>query len=282
MLVPLYGGGAGDAEAVGVSLGTNCAGTVITANATPGNDGAWTQLIAATARQYHGIFLCVHHGATVGGVALIELGQGGAGSEQILATLMHWGRAANRRFGAWGQFIPLSIPGGVRLAARVRRSATASMITRVWLAGIQQPPRYGPPFHRLTDYGVDLTNKRGTTVDPGGTAGTQGTKTTIDASTTNPIQLLYIQAKRQTEAAAAADGASTIQVFVGAASSEVALTPELPSWYFNSTDDHDQHWGPIGPFFVNVPAGSRLSAAARCSNATATERESSVILWGLD
>jgi len=277
---PSWGGGSGDAEAVGVVLSTTCAGTAITGHATPGTDGAWTQLIASTARQYDALIVAIHYGGGIAGNLLAEFGQGAAAAEQTLMTFHTSARASNTRSGWMQCFLPLAIPGSSRIAARVRRSVTASAVTRAYLIGLQQPARYLPPFHRITDYGVDLTNARGTTVDPGGTAGTQGTKTSIAASTANPIHLLYSQAHRLTEAAAAANGAATTQFFLGNTAN--ALTPEFPSWTFNSTDDHFISGDPTGPFFVNIPTGSDLRAAARNNNATATERESTVIAWGLD
>lgn len=277
---PSWGGGSGDAEAVGVVLSTTCAGTAITGHATPGTDGAWTQLIASTARQYDALLVAIHYGGGVGGNLLAEFGQGAASSEQTLMTFHSSARASNQRAGWLQCFLPLAIPGSARIAARVRRSATASAVTRAFLIGLQQPSRYLPPFHRLTDYGVDLGNARGTTVDPGGTAGTQGAKTSIAASTAQAIHLLYVQAHKQTEAAVAANAAGTIQFFLGNTAN--ALTPEFPSWYLNATDDHFISGDPVGPFFVNQPAGIDLRAAARNQNATAGERESTVIAWGLN
>lgn len=277
---PSWGGGSGASEAVGVVLSTTCAGTAITANATPGNDGAWTQLIASTARQYDAILVACHYGGGVAGNLIAEFGQGAGGSEQKLMTFHNSARASNQR-SSWSQcFLPLAIPGSTRIAARVRRSVTASAVTRVFLIGLQEPSRYLPPFHRITDYGVSLANSRGTTVDPGATAGTQGTKTSVDAATANPIYLLYVQANRETEAAATVNGAGTIQFFLGNTSN--ALTPEFPTWSYNATDDHFIAGGPIGPFHVNQPSGIDLRAAARNQNNTAGERESTVIAWGLD
>ena len=281
MLIPLYGGGQGAIEQAGnVTASSN--GTAITAHATPGTDGAYTQLIAATARQTHALSLRFGEGGTVTGRALIDLAIGGAGSEQIiLADIPHIQINAAKRCPFTDLWVPLAIPAGVRLAARVHRASAASLPLRVACYLMNGGSRYFPPFHRATTYGTDLANARGTSVDPGGTANTQGGKVQLVASTTNPIKAAYLLARRADAAATATTIASMIQLFVGAGGSEVAVTPEIWCHQWNDTADHESG-AFFGPFPVNIPAGSRLSAAARSSNNTAGVREAQVSVLGLD
>lgn len=279
MLIAPWGGGSGEAEIAGLDTGASNS-TVANAHGTPGTDGAWTQLIASTKRRYHGIWFQMGTSGTATGWILAQFGIGAGGSERALFTIPITNRAASFRNGVWGGFLPFSIPGGVRLALRAHRSTTASVSVRGSITGIMGPSRYLPPFHRITDYGIVLASVRGTSVDPGATANTQGSRVQIVASTANPIKALFLLCMRRDEAIVGSNISSTCQLFLGAAGP--ALTPEIPQWTMNGTADHDNHFGPCGPFFVNLPAGVDIRAACRCSGNTAGERESQVMLWGLD
>jgi hypothetical protein len=211
---------------------------------------------------------------------LCQFGLGPAGSEIPLCTVPLKNRSALGRSGPWNFWLPLAIPAGLRIAYRTYRASSASVTTRGLMIGLTGPSGYLPPFHRLTEYGIDLANARGTSVDPGATPGTQGARTTIIASTTRPIKLLYILCSRLSDAAAVTSQRSSVQLFLGAAGP--AITPEEPAWALDATGDWDAHNGLLGPYFVNLPAGVDIRAAARGTDATVGERESQVMLWGLD
>lgn len=279
MLYPSWGN-CGDSEGVGfVAAATR--GTQITSNVTPGNDGAWTQLIASTARQYNGFHVIIQTGNNVANNSIVEIGIGAGGAEQTLMSFPLQNQGANQRGNGWSIFVPLSIAGSTRIAARVRRSTGISAVYAVTIIGYQGPGRYLPPFHRITDYGVDLANAAGTSVDPGGVANTQSPYTQIVAATTNPIKALYVLCNRRDFAVVANNIAASIQVFIGPTAGTI-LTPEFPTWQINSTTDVAFSFGVVGPFFVNLPAGTELGVKVRNSGIVVGERESQVILWGLD
>jgi len=285
MMTSLLGGGSSKIEVVGyVPSGTR--GTALTAHATPGTDGAYTQLIAATADDWYCFSIIHNHGNVAGtiGNGLLDIAIGAAGVEQIIvADLPYVAAAAIHRDSGASLCLPLHIAKGSRIAARIHRSTIASHPYNIMLVGQCGPIRSVPPFTRATTYGTVLANARGTVVDPGATAHTLGANTEIVASTTNPIRSLYLLAMKQDAAILATSVGSAIETYVGAAAAEQVLTPETLVWQANNTTDITNPFGyGIGPFFVDVPAGSRLSAKARASDNTAGGREGQLTILGLD
>lgn len=279
---PIGFGGQGRAEGCG-TLTSSPFSTTVTANATPGSDGAWTQIDAATGFAYHSVWVYIGYGGTAGGMCLIDFAIGASGSEKILiADIPHTQGGANGRSQVCSFWLPLYVPSGVRVAARVHRSDTASTNPKVALIGFSHPVLGIPSFHRATTYGTVLASARGVSVDPGGTLNTQGTKTEIVASTTNRIRALYPMVRRASSAATSTLASNTIQHWVGGSGSEKVITPEYVTWTWNDTADIENGGGFMGPVLVDIPAGSRLTAAARSNNNTAGVRESQVSYLALD
>jgi hypothetical protein len=284
MMTSLYGGGACDLESAGY-VTSSTTGTTVTSHATPGTDGAWTQIIAATANDWYAFTLIQHYGDSgAAGRGLIDLAIGGAGVEFAIVTgLPVCKLAAITRTSSFRLWLPLHIPKGARISARVHRSDVASLPVRIQLIGETVSTRGLPPFRRATTYGEDLANARGTVVDPGASANTLGANTQIVASTTNPIRALYLAAMKQDASVVSGSATWAAELYVGAGGSEVVIVPEVLLWEENSTTDLSHAFGlGMGPFPVNVPAASRLSAKARCNISTAGAREGQLIVLGLD
>ncbi len=88
-------------------------------------------------------------------------------------------------------FIPLTIPGGRRLAACCQ-STTASGIINISVTLLAGGFPGCPSFGRATTYGANTANSRGTLVDPGGVASTKGAWSVLSASTTNNMQWIVV------------------------------------------------------------------------------------------
>lgn len=157
------------------------AGTTITADATPGNDGAWFELAAALARPADGIRIAVQTGG-VNGDALVQLAVGAGGSEKLIVG----GFPINRNSGSNVPVcfdLPLRLPKGVRVAARVYRSTVASFDADISIVGVLHG-YHGTPGCRLFEtFGVDAANARGTVIDPGASANTEGAVTSLGTLT---------------------------------------------------------------------------------------------------
>lgn len=281
-MTPVLSGGASKYEAIGANTAAST-GTAIAANATPGSDGAWTQISAAIANDWYAFTLFLTDGGTIDDVLLVDVAIGGAGSEFIiLADLPVTQQNSVGRLGRVVTWFPLYIAKGNRVSARVHRAIKANSFTEIMLIGDTANTRHLPPYQRATTYGTVLASARGTSIDPGAVANTQGANTEIVASTTNPILSLYVFPNRTGITAVTVLSTSMLELFVGAGGSEVSLMPEFRSAYWEQTGDFGTPMGALGPVPVNLPAGTRISAKTRSSNATATERLQQVTLVGLD
>lgn len=171
------------------------AGTTITANATIHTKGATpTQLIASTAADSYGIFVHVHNNATSNAstATLLDIMRGGAGSETVLIPdlMAGWALPVSTS-NAWRTyFFPIFIPSGTRLSAR-SQSLVASKTCSVGITLLQRPTQLGFVGTRVTAYGVDAANSRGT-LCTGGATSTYGTTVSLSASTANPIRYMQI------------------------------------------------------------------------------------------
>lgn len=272
-LMGITGGGSADADSRAQTL---------TAHATPGTNGAWSEMIATTSFDYEGLYwnVCRTHPAASTRF-LLDIGIGPSTAEQVvIADFPILEQSTSGHVGVCG-FLPIRIPAGVRVAARIHRASTASAAFDFQLIGCGESHRGIPPFNRATTYGTDLANYRGTLVDPGASANTRGTRAELVASTTNPIRALYVVATR-----AATGGSNTtnngamLEISVGGSGTEVILIPPL-CFSMNATRDYYMPHC-FGPFFVNLPAGVRLSAVAQADFTLANARELAVSIVGFD
>ena len=170
----------------------------VTANASANTKGSYTQLIAATTYQSYGIMVQLAGLQTTASTnqrCLVDIAIGGAGSEIVLIPDLACGNTADMGAVAGGvggamYFFPVYIPSGVRVAARSQASTTADIVN-VAVRLFQE--RMGPgQWHgsRVTAYGADTTNSRGTSHTPG--QNTYAAATQLTASTTNPIHYMQL------------------------------------------------------------------------------------------
>lgn len=173
---------------------TSSAGTTITASATPHTKGGWSQLIADTGARSLGILIALENTAVANTntSSLLDIGIGGSGSETVLIPDLASGYILNENvsntFASY--YFPIFIPANSRLTARCQALIASDTVNaRIHLF---QRPTGGSGWvgTRVTAYGVDATNSRGTVVSAGNN--TYGTAGTLSASTTNPIRMMQI------------------------------------------------------------------------------------------
>jgi hypothetical protein len=122
------------------------------------------------------------------------------------------------------------------------------------------------------NYGPVTATTKLTSVDPGGTANTEGAYSQLSAATTNAVSWLVLQVGGDLATRGATNIQWLLDIATGAAASEVNLISDLAIMEDGTSDQ----LGPTGVLIpVQIPAGVRLSARAQCSVNTATER----LLW---
>lgn len=267
---------------VGGAADADSRGTTLTANAASGSDGAYTQLVAATAFDYDGFWVYLSRGfAATSTRSLIDVSIGAAGVEKIiLADLPLGGHTTGSSWGLKALFIPVHIPSGSRVAARIHRSSVNSATCDISVMGVQGGPWAQAGFTRCTTYGTDLATFKGTQVDPGATINTRGAVAQIVASTTNPIRCFYvITGRAQTGTSNTTDNNGAVDILHGPAT-EKLLVPYLSMGMTSGGDI----WEPecFGPFWVNLPSAIRLSSQAQANTNTANAREFHVTIIAFD
>lgn len=168
---------------------TSSAGVNVTASATPHTKGSWSQLVANSGARSLGIMVWLDNSAVsnTNTSILLDIGIGASGSETVLIPDLAAGYALNPSVSNASHFyyFPLFIPAGSRIAARSQAVIASDVVTcRVNL--FQRPSGFGWVGARVTAYGVDAANSRGTVLSCGNN--TYGAATAVSGSTANPIR----------------------------------------------------------------------------------------------
>lgn len=237
--------------------------TNVTASGTVNTKGSWVQLVASTAFHSTAVGLQFKTPGTASN-QLLDIGVGAASSETVLIPDVLVGMPANVGYWLW---FPVGIPAGTRVAARVQ-SSTASMVTTVGFQAMASGFVPSSPLGGCTTYGAATADSGGTSVDPGGTANTKGSWTQLAASTTGVTRAVVLALGNQANTTrTAAD--QLFDLGVGAAASEQVVVADV----YSRQNTAGNFFPPMaGPFFVDVPEGSRLSVRMQSSITDATDR----------
>lgn len=239
----------------------------ISDGSSPSTYGSWVQLIASTARDADGFWL--HIFPNNSSPHYYEIGIGAAASEvAIISGACAPGYSTN---GAICFYVPLAIPAGTRVAMRQASGYGSDTM----YAGISLDSGRLPSYGRCTVYGVTVGTGM-TTIDPGATANTKGSWAQITSSTTNNIKCFYVVTVNNSNLSGNANVA--LDIGVGAAASEVVLRQNV---MFNC-EGYRLNTRVFGPFFMAIPAGTRLAARAQSTFTTATERVIDVSIIAFD
>ena len=268
---PLGGGGPLEADA------RDTANSRLIAVSDGGSDnalGSWVQLIAAATYSAEGFYLeCGWPTATVVGT-LLDIGIGGAGSEEVI--LQNVSQASKSTGGSHkSEYMPLRIPQGVRVAARMRQNGTQPCTLGMSVTLVAKGFGGERGFGSTDSIAAVTGSSRGTSIDPGSTINTKGGWVELVAASSNAYKhiLVCVDPNNNTAATIAS---SLIDIGIGGAGSEQVIIPNI----FRATDDFEI-FGPCWfGFPVNIAAGQRIAARAQCSINDATDRMLSVCLVG--
>ena len=227
------------------------------------NSTSWTEMIASTAINAVGIILN-YHGKSASYVNSFDLGIGASSNEKVLLDqLLFEDASAENLQTATNILIPVMIPAGTRISGRIASSSSVC----VYLTLVTGNFGTISPFSEIESIGV--TSGNGVSVTPDTAADTWGSWIEIISSTSNPIKYLYTAACR--DAASHVNLAYQTQVAVGASSSEKIILGSI----LNSTESTTDTTTPqmVGPFPVDIPAGTRLSMRTKSNGASAPALE---------
>lgn len=233
-------------------------GTTVTGHASANTKGSYVELTASTAFDADG-FLLVASTPTVAVDHMLDIAVGGAGSEAVVLANL----AVELYFtgGSPAVFIPVAIPAGSRVSARVQGSTGGAAID-IALVLVKGGLAGSVGLTTATTYGADTTTSTGTLIPYSGSPNTKDTTwTQLSASTAGRTLAILVLAGLR-GGANAASTTSLLDIGVGAAASEEAVVPNL----LLSLDTAIDRFFP-GAFWipVDIPDGSRLAARAQHS-----------------
>jgi hypothetical protein len=236
------------------SLGTP--GVTITADTSAHTKGAWTEVIASTSSDAS-MLVCIAatiSAASVNTASLIDIGFGASGSEAAVASNVAVGGAGivtgGLRVGALFA-IPLQIPSGTRISARLQ-----SVVTGGKTAGFQcfalNNGDYATAPTSVDVIGTSTATSKGTEF-----SGSSGTWVQAIASTAQAYRAVGIVISTHSTNNNSVGGIREYSVGIGASGSEVAfgtIRHEI------TTSENASLMPPYSQLFGrSIPAGSRLA-----------------------
>lgn len=247
--------------AAGIATASS-SGTLLTASASAHTKGSWTQLTASIPSDVVGVWLNFQTLDTYRYFLDLSVGSGNV----VVAENLYF--TARINFGLHGVFLPLSLPAGEPLYARIS-AGTGSKTCYLTAHLVRASFNTSRALSRGVGYGATVASTSGVTVDPGAVANTKGSWTQIVASTTNAIRSLIVCVGQGYDTYPAIYGTQRwlFDVAVGAGGSEVVLLGDLPAACNSTSDTIQQNW--YGPFDVSIPAATRI--AIRCQSDVVTD-----------
>lgn len=173
-------------------------------------------------------------------------------------------------------YIPLSIPAGTRIAARVQANGSFRVIDIIaTFIGTSFLPSM--PNDRTETFGADTTNTKGIQIDAGGVANTKGVYAEIIASTAFDVNELVLCIGNNNNFALAVCS-FLIDIAIGTSGSEEVIVSNL---LFTSDDTSDMIYPMYtGPIPIQIPAGSRIAVRSQCSIINIADRKMDVSMIG--
>lgn len=132
-------------------------GTSLTAPGSVNTKGAWTQVTSSAPFDVAWMSLGIR--AAQSDFALLDIGVGGSGSEQVVIPNVPFTGNVNDIYGGPYDY-PISIPAGTRIAARYQNKS--AMSTTLMMILCAAPMLRIPEASRIIDWGSDLSTSRGT------------------------------------------------------------------------------------------------------------------------
>jgi hypothetical protein len=223
----------------------------VTANSSAHTKGAWSELVASTSANASYLIVSVDLSAAATDTAsLIDIGTGASGSEAALIPNVAAGgaeTATTRCPFAFG--VPIKIPSGTRLSARIQSVVTGGKTAAVRVITFDM----GDYAHAPTS--VDVLGTSTATSEGTPMTGASGTYAEVVASTSNAYKAIVLVPS--TSATSISNIAATFTLGVGASGSEVESGACIAHYTGNEEVGVTALCPPI--MAASVPAGSRLA-----------------------
>lgn len=240
--------------------------------------GSYVEVFAATAFNYRAIQLNLLATGGGGQIYLVDIAIGAAGSETVVVSNLVFDSMRGVAQNTVEVTIPVSIPAGSRIAARVQESGgagTRDVVVEVIGrgGGINTPPAANG---EVVTYGVDDTTTTGTLVDPGGTSGTFGAWTEFSAATPVDHSGLIAVLGTNKQSGVVATTRYQVQIGIGPSGGEVPIAELATDTHGNATRMGNN----VLEVAAVIPAGTRLAMRSLSGSSADNGRHVSACLLG--
>lgn len=240
--------------------------TLVTANATIGNFGSYTQLVASTARESKRITINLL-GETSGAafIGFIATGAGGAETDKIPFHFdsQQAGQPANHIE------LPYTIPSGTRVSVKIK--STDSSAQCLVSCQLSDDGDYGTSTAANI---IGDSGGQGTVIDPGPAANTKGAWVQLSASTPADFDLLTLYLSGN-DNGAQSPANILLDIGTGTGGAEVVLIADIP-FAQNNVEFSSQ----FNQVMEAIASGTRVAVRMQSSITDATDRKVDVCLVG--
>jgi hypothetical protein len=236
----------------------NPVGTFLTAHATPHSKGAWATLIASTIHDSYGFWLRLTNsfGSATLTHCLMDIAIGASQENIIIPEFMCGWRGRADGGGNAGQWIPIFIPKGSKISARIQSvvASNPTLAEIVLCQGASSLP--GQLFSGCNAYGTDAATSNGTIHTPHGT-GSESEDANIGGTLTKNYGAVMLSSIH---------GSSTTTTNIAYHWELTIGGITICEWYtVNTTSEFCCTPFPCGPFYLNLPVGTQLQVQAEAS-----------------
>jgi len=251
-------------------------GTTITSGAS-NTKGSFTEIASATTQAHSGIMVSILLAASTDlkTDSIIDIAIGAA-SEQIIVPDLIYSGGASAAHGVVIIPIPVGIPSGTRISARVS-SETASTQFEITITGLSSGLLSPSNLNRVDAYGVVAASSGGTNIDPGSTINTKGGAVELTAGTTKALKGFFLGIGSNSNPATTT-GSWLLDIMIGAATEQVILKDIM----LRTSAVGDSIFPKSVSFIpMQIPKGTRISARAQSTIDNTTDRIVDVIFYGV-
>lgn len=226
--------------------------------------GAWAQIVAATSADATlltvGVSTATSASAT-NSATLLDIGVGAAASEAVLVADLPIGQLGPN-FPLMYR-IPVAIPRGTRIAARLQSAQTTK--TADVFVRLGRLPHAAQPTTRTVTFGVNSAASTGTVINYPGSDNTKSSWVQVTASTTDRLGALVVGVTGAGDTSLGGNAGTLVDIGVGGSGSEVVLVPDIYAPVVGTTEQVF-NWDSWQIYPAEIPTGSRIAARAAFGN----------------
>lgn len=251
-------------------------GLPVAPNSTAHVKGLYVEIVASTGFDYGNILLFLANRDIAPN--LLDIAVGSAGNEVIVLKDILLDKVTNTlRFQCDSLLLPVGIPKGTRITARVQTGSASGIGPRVLITGIGRSLSESSPMSLSIAEGVDTANTKGVVVDPGSSAHTKGSYIEITGSSNRDYKGFFLSLGLESNSSPTS-GHYLLDIAIGSVGNEEVIL----SNYWRTSDTGDVYANTLSPFLpIGIPKGTRISARAQSGVTNATDRVFSVTLNGI-